>query len=45
VERDALGALGTDAGQSAELVDQILYRAFVHLVLQAGNAQPAEPPR
>src|SRR5690606_22353634 len=30
VERDALRALGPDAGQPAELVDQVLDRAFVH---------------
>ena len=31
VERDPLRALGTDAGQPAELVDQVLDDAFVHL--------------
>jgi len=31
VERDPLGALGTDAGESAELVDEVLDHAFVHL--------------
>jgi len=30
MERDPLRALRTDAGQPAELVDQILYRALVH---------------
>ena len=30
VEGDALRALGTDARESAELVDQVLHRAFVH---------------
>src|SRR5690606_9663531 len=30
VERDALGALGPDAGQPPELVDQVLDRALVH---------------
>ena len=30
MERDALRALRTDAGQPAELVDQVLDRTFVH---------------
>jgi len=30
VEGDALGALGTDPGESSELVDQVLHSAFVH---------------
>ena len=30
VEGDPLGALGTDAGQPPELVDEVLDRAFVH---------------
>ena len=30
VERDPLGALGTDAGQPPELVDEVLDHAFVH---------------
>src|SRR5256885_15129704 len=42
VERDALGALRTDAGQPAQLVDQILDGALVH-DLQAGEAEPAQP--
>jgi hypothetical protein len=29
VERDALGALGPDAGELTELVDQVLDDAFV----------------
>ena len=46
VERDALRALGPDAGQPAELVDQILDGAFVHACSgrsEAGQAQAAEP--
>src|SRR5690606_28654596 len=30
VERDALGALRPDPGESTELVDEVLHRAFVH---------------
>src|SRR6478735_9315327 len=30
VEGDALGALGPDAGEPSELVDEVLHRAFVH---------------
>ena len=32
VERDALGALGPNAGESPQLVDQILHRAVIHRV-------------
>ena len=38
VERDPLGALGTDAGQTTELVDEVLDDAFVQ-----GGAQPPKP--
>ena len=31
MERDALRALGTDARQSSELVDQVLDHAFIHI--------------
>src|SRR5690606_27910035 len=31
VERDPLGALGPDPGESTELVDEVLHSAFVHL--------------
>ena len=46
VERDPLGALGTHAGQPAELVDQVLDDAFVHgrLRTRAGRRRPAAPP-
>ena len=49
VERDALGALGTDSGQSPELVDQVLDRAFVHARQPTGSVasrrrtRPAPP--
>ena len=40
MERDALGALRPDAGQPAELVDQILDRAFVHATYRPGRPRP-----
>ena len=43
VERDALRALGPDAGQPAELVDQVLDRALVHLRTRAGPCRPSLP--
>ena len=43
VERDPLGALGTDAGQPAELVDQVLDHAFVQRGLPSEPGEPPEP--
>src|SRR5947209_2437391 len=37
VERDPLRALGTDARQPPELVDEVLDRAFIHLERQPGH--------
>ena len=44
VERDTLRALGPDAGKPAELVDQVLDRAFVHKRSAYGSA-PTRGPR
>src|SRR4029079_15567026 len=41
VERDALRALRTDAGQPPELVDEVLDRAFVHASEARQTAEPA----
>ena len=40
VERDALRALGPDAGQPAELVDQVLDDAFVQRPSGPGEPEP-----
>ncbi len=37
VEGDPLGALGTDAGQPPELIDQVLNRALVHRASLRGS--------
>src|SRR5262249_42537503 len=41
VKRDALGALGPDAGQPAELVDEVLDHSFVHV--RSSPPGPAGP--
>src|SRR3954451_7344977 len=45
VERDALRALGPDAGQPAELVDEVLNRSFVHRVAVYRPGRPRPPPK